>query len=82
MVHEDNVLCPFFIEQQTSSKNVPRSVRERLILCRSVLPTATHSRETFQTKELRVQHQRIFCEGCYDRCEKYVSIMHWQWPEE
>ena len=66
----DYILCPFF-----------HAHGDRTILCEGNIPD-TRSEVKFKNKVEKNQHQTIFCEGCYNKCEHYLSVIHFQWKEE
>lgn len=66
-----STLCPLF-----------RAASQNWIRCESHVPDS-------ETVEIRFRHEsrcskqkRIFCEGCYERCEHYLSWRHMKWEED
>ena len=66
-----DIKCPFFVAH---GKNE--------IVCESVIPGANYCCTRFKDAEEKKFHQDTYCEEGYKRCEKYISIMHWKWPED
>ena len=64
------ILCPLFCAHS-----------ERKILCEGHIPN-TRTEQQFKTKGEKTQQQTIFCEGCYKKCEHYISVMHFRWNED
>ena len=65
-----DIRCPFFV-----AHNDYQIVCEGLIdSCRSVMRFRNTAGKKF--------HQETYCEKEYERCEMYLSIMHWRWTDE
>lgn len=64
------IRCPFFIAHGG-----------REIVCEGIIPDARNSLR-FETIALKENQQHCYCEKNYERCEMYLSIMHFKWPEE
>ena len=65
-----DIRCPFFV-----AHNCTEIVCEGLIEgCRSCMRFKESGRKAF--------HQATYCEQEYKRCEMYLSIRHWKWPDE
>lgn len=65
-----DIRCPYFV-----AHNDGEIVCEGLIEgCRSCM--------RFRKPEGKTFHQETFCENQFQRCEMYLSIQHWKWPEE
>ncbi len=73
----DYVLCPYYIAE--SAKHQGNGGRE--IICRGLIPDARDC-VRFRTPAQKEFHKHTFCEGCYRRCERYISITHWLWDED
>jgi hypothetical protein len=73
---KEYAVCPFYVE--------PKSVysKDNFICCKCTIPTASGSRLIFPSRKEKDEHLKLYCECQYRRCEQYLSIMHWQWPEE
>jgi hypothetical protein len=65
------VLCPLYVADG-----------ERDILCESHIPDARVTVNRFNSKKDKDTQKRCFCEGCWKRCEHYLSWKHWKWEEE
>lgn len=65
-----NIQCPYFIAHG-----------KKEIVCEGLVDGCKMC-STFDDLELKRQHQEIYCEKHYKRCEMYCSIQHWKWPEE
>lgn len=65
------ICCPFFVAHNG-----------REIVCEAVIPGAKSSVTRFASEKAKAFHQHTYCEKCFNRCENYISIMHWRWPED
>lgn len=65
----DDILCPFF-----------RAQSEKAILCEGHIPD-TRVEIKFNTKSEKNKQQEIFCEGCFKKCEHYITVSHFKWNE-
>lgn len=66
----DDILCPMF-----------HAHNDRNILCEGHVPD-TRAEIKFRSTAQKNQHEKIFCEGCYKKCEHYISVMHFRWEED
>ena len=66
----DYVKCPFFVAHE-----------KKAIRCEGVIGGCRCS-NIFSSAEEKGFHMVTYCENRFDRCEHYISVMHWQWPEE
>lgn len=66
-----DIVCPFFVAHGATE-----------IVCEAVIPGAKCACTRFKDEEKKKFHLKTYCEKRYDRCEKYISIMHWRWPED
>ena len=64
------VLCPFFRTHGTKE-----------IICEGLFDGCTCGMK-FATNEKKEFHKQNYCEKHYERCEYYLSAMHWRWPDE
>lgn len=64
------IKCPFF----KAHNNMEIHCEGLIDGCRN----CTRFRKTAN----KIFHQKTFCENQYKRCEVYLSIRHWKWPEE
>lgn len=65
-----DIKCPYFV-----AHNDIEIMCEGLIDgCRSCMRFRETGKKAF--------HQEMYCEGEYKRCEMFLSIEHWKWPEE
>lgn len=66
----ENVLCPLF-----------KSFTEHTIRCDSHVPDSNAIEIRYRdTKKCNTQ-RKIFCEGCWERCEHYRSWYHMRWED-
>lgn len=65
-----DIRCPFFVAHGG-----------REIMCEGIIPGARNSLK-FETLALKENQQHCYCECNYSRCEMYLAIMHFKWPEE
>lgn len=66
----DDIKCPYW-----------HAHNNREILCESHIPDSRIVFKFDSDKKKKIQ-QRIFCEGCYERCEHYITVTHFKWPED
>lgn len=65
-----NIVCPFFVAHHDWD-----------IVCEGMIEGCNNCLK-FKESAQKKFHQETFCENQYKRCEMYLSIMHWKWPEE
>ena len=66
----DDIICPFF-----------QAHSEKAILCEGHIPD-TKTEIKFKTKGEKNKQQEVYCEGIYKKCEHYIAVMHFRWPED
>ena len=64
------IVCPFF-----------KAHEKRAIFCEGMIDH-TKCGTLFDCVEEKRFHVKTYCENKYCRCEIYLSIRHWKWPEE
>jgi hypothetical protein len=64
------VTCPYFVGHG-----------KREIRCEGTIGCSKCS-HLFLTEEDKRFHKKNYCENRYTRCEHYLSIEHWRWPDE
>jgi hypothetical protein len=67
---ERDVLCPFF-----------RAHGATEIICEGVVPE-TNSCMRFRDSKGKEWHRKTYCVCKYKKCEQYLSVIHWQWPDD
>jgi hypothetical protein len=65
-----DIRCPFFVAHS-----------DREIVCEGMLDGCRSCLRFMNPKDKRF-HQETYCEQGFRRCEMYISIRHWKWPEE
>ena len=65
------VLCPIFI---ANTKNE--------IQCQAHLPDSSSTVHKYSNEQMCRRQRTMFCEGCWERCEHYLSWRHFRWEEE
>ena len=65
------MLCPLYVANS-----------DREIQCRSHLPDSSSTIHKYQNENLCKRQRNIFCEGCWQRCEHYLSWLHFRWEDE
>jgi len=65
------IRCPLFVAWSRKS-----------LLCRPHIPGSQSTEIKFGSEAQRINQQQIFCMGCYDHCEHYLSWLHFQWIDE
>ena len=65
-----DIRCPFFVAHD-----------DREIVCEGLID-GCRSCMRFRESAGKKFHQGNYCEGDFRRCEMYISIRHWKWPEE
>lgn len=66
----DYILCPLF-----------HAHSEKSILCEGEVPE-TRTEIKFKGVSQKCQQQKIFCEGCYQKCEHYIAVKHFRWEDD
>jgi hypothetical protein len=64
------IVCPFFIAHE-----------KKAIFCEGLIEH-TKNAIVFDSDEDKKFHQKTYCENKCTRCEIYLSVSHWKWPEE
>ncbi len=64
------VLCPYFIGHGESE-----------ICCEGHIPE-TRIRIKFRSGKDKTFHTTTYCECQYRRCEHYLSVEHFRWPDD
>ena len=67
----ENILCPLFIE-----------INEKEIRCAPHVPEARATIIWYRSPEACRKQRATFCEGCWERCEHYLSWKHFVWDED
>jgi len=65
------VLCPLF------KAFTPNTIR-----CESHLPDSNAVEFRYRDQKKCETQRKIFCEGCWKRCEHYRSWLHMKWEDE
>lgn len=65
------VLCPLF-----------KSFTPNTIRCDSHMPGSNAVEFRFRDQKKCEMQRKIFCEGCWERCEQYRSWYHMKWAED
>ena len=67
----ENVLCPLFIE-----------FRENELRCESHVPEAAAVIIRYSDREACRTQRKLFCEGCWKKCEHFLAWKHFrEWEE-
>ena len=66
----DDIRCPYF-----------HAHSGREIKCESHVPDSRIVIR-FDSEKTKSQQQHIYCEGNYKRCEHYIAVTHFRWPDE
>ena len=68
----ENVLCPLFIE-----------FRDNELRCESHVPEAAAVIIRYSDREACSQQRKLYCEGCWKKCEHYLAWNHFRnWEED
>lgn len=67
----ENVLCPLFV-----------AFTENEIRCQPHVPDAAAVIVRYSNKEACRSQRKMYCEGCYRRCEHFLSWMHFRWEDD
>ena len=70
-VDGETILCPLW-----------KSFNSHEIRCESHVPDSSSVVLKYRDEKACEQQRKIFCEGCFKRCEQYRTVMHFNWPEE
>lgn len=63
------ITCPYFVAHGKTE-----------IMCEGIIDGCRSSLK-FEKAEGKEFHLRTYCECQYKRCEQYLSITHFKWPE-
>jgi hypothetical protein len=67
----ENVLCPLFV-----------AYSENELRCQSHVPDAAAIILRYADTKACKNQRRIFCEGCWERCEHWQAWKHFRWEDE
>lgn len=56
--------------------------REDEIMCKPALPESAATVHRYSSAEAARKQQKIFCCGCFERCEHYKAWKHFIWEED
>lgn len=56
--------------------------KEDGIMCQPAMPDCAITIHRFSDAEKGMRQIRIFCCGCYERCEHYRAWKHFMWEDE
>jgi len=70
-VDGEAILCPFY-----------KSFTNNEIRCASHVPDASAIIIKYRRADACETQRKVFCEGCYKRCEHYIAIKHFRWPDD
>lgn len=65
------ILCPLYIAHTDNE-----------IRCKPHVPDATATIIRYKNRESCASQRKLFCEGCWSRCENYITWKHWTWEDE
>lgn len=65
------VLCPLFV-----------AFSDNEIRCKSHVPEANAMKLCYSDKGTCKKQRTMYCEGCWERCEHYLSWKHFAWEDE
>ena len=66
----NHIKCPYYIAHS-----------DREILCEGHIPDSRITIK-FRSDKQKAQQQHIFCEGCFERCEHYLTVKHFRWEDD
>lgn len=67
----ENVLCPLFI-----------AFSDNEIRCQPLVPESSATRHSYGDRNACRMQRKLYCEGCWKRCEHYISWIHFRWEDE
>lgn len=67
----ENVLCPLFV-----------SFTDNELRCHPHVPEAAATIIRYADKKACWQQRKMYCEGCWKRCEHYLAWQHFRWEDE
>ena len=67
----ENVLCPLFI-----------AFTEKELMCHSHVLDASSVILKYSDRTTCERQRKLFCEGCWEKCEHYLSWKHWCWEDD
>ena len=67
----ENVLCPLFV-----------AFTDNDIRCHPHVPDAAATILRYSDKSACYRQRKMYCEGCWERCEQYLTWLHFRWEDE
>ena len=65
------VLCPIFV-----------AYSDHEIRCQPHVPDAAATILRYSDKQSCYSQRKMFCEGCWKRCEHYMAWEHFRWEDD
>lgn len=65
------ILCPLF-----------KAFTASTIRCESHVPESQTIELRYSSTQRCAEQRKIFCEGCWKRCEHYLAWKHFRWYDE
>lgn len=67
----ENILCPLFV-----------SFTENEIRCKPHVPDSSSTIHRYADRAACKLQRNMYCEGCWKRCEHYLSWLHFTWEDD
>ena len=67
----ESILCPLFV-----------SFTENEIRCSPHVPEASATILRYADRSACRQQRKTYCEGCWKKCEQYLSWKHFNWEDD
>ena len=65
------VLCPIFVAYSDNE-----------IRCQPHVPDAAATIHRYSDKQSCYSQRKMYCEGCWKRCEHYLAWLHFRWEDD
>ena len=65
------VLCPLFV-----------AYTDNEIRCKPHIPEASATLHRYSDRDACKRQRNMYCEGCWERCEHYLSWKHFAWEDD
>lgn len=62
------ILCPLYVAHTDNE-----------IRCQPTVPDSVATIHRYKTRESCASQRKLYCEGCWKRCEHYLTWVHFRW---
>ena len=65
------ILCPLYVA------HTDNEIRRK-----PTFPETVATRYRYKTRDSCASQRKLYCEGCWKRCEHYLTWVHFRWEDE